>query len=260
LIDLQNLTRTFGDLVAVDDVSFRVPAGQICGYLGPNGAGKTTTVKMLTGMIRPTAGTAVVADHDILTDSLEVKRRIGYVPESGAVYQSLTPFEYLRFVGQLYGMDDESLSRRIEEFCGFFQISDHVHQRMTEFSKGMKQKVVIASAMIHNPQVIFLDEPLNGLDANAAASLKELLRNLADDGRTIFYCSHILEVVESLCDRVVILDKGTVVADGSVGDLKEMTKRSSLEGVFRKLTHAEDLGELAKAFSKSFTQGGRRRG
>lgn len=252
MIELKNLTRRFGDLIAVDNVSLTIPSGQICGYLGPNGAGKTTTVKMLTGMILPDAGTADISGFDIQEETLEVKRRIGFVPESGALYQSLTPFEYLQFVGQLYGMEDITLKDRIEEFSEFFQFTENIHQRMTEFSKGMKQKVVIASAMIHNPEVIFLDEPLNGLDANTAVLLKELIRNLADDGKTIFYCSHILDVVENLCDRVVIIDKGKIVADGSVNALKEMTKRSSLEGVFSELTHAEDLGELAKAFSKKF--------
>ena len=249
MIELMNLTRHFGELVAVDQVNLSIPAGQICGYLGPNGAGKTTTVTMLTGLIQPTEGTAAIAGFDIRKNSLEVKQRIGFVPESGALYQSLTPYEYLSMIGRLYRMKPVFLEERIQEFVEFLQISDHLHQRMTGFSKGMKQKVVIASALIHNPDVIFLDEPLNGLDANTALLLKELIRNLADKGKTIFYCSHILEVVESLCDRVVILDKGKIVADGSVHDLKDMTKRTSLEGVFSELTQAENLGELAKAFS-----------
>lgn len=253
MIALKHLTRRFGDLIAVDDVTLSVPAGQVCGYLGPNGAGKTTTVKMLTGMIRPSAGTASVAGYDIQEDVLEVKRRIGYVPESGALYQSLTPFEYLQFVGRLYHMDDELIQRRIVAFADFFGFKENIHQRMTGFSKGMKQKVVVTSALIHDPEVIFFDEPLGGLDVNAALLLKKLIRNLADDGKTVFYCSHILDVVENLCERVVIIDKGKVVADGSVKELKEMTKRSSLEEVFSELTHAEDLGEIAKAFSRSIT-------
>lgn len=254
MIELKQLTRRFGDLTAVDCVSLSIPEGQICGYLGPNGAGKTTTVKMLTGMIQPTAGTATIAGYDIQKESLEVKKRIGYVPESGALYQSLTPFEYLQFVGRLYGMDDGDIARRIDEFGHVFQIGDQIHQRMTGFSRGMKQRVLIESALIHNPQVIFLDEPLSGLDANTALLLKKLLRHLADEKRTIFYCSHILEVVENLCDRIVIIDKGQIIADGSVDDLKSLTKQSSLEGVFSQLTHAEDAVELAKAFSKSITE------
>ena len=254
MIELKHLTKQFGNLVAVDRVSLFIPEGQICGYLGPNGAGKTTTVKMLTGMIQPTEGTANIAGYNIQKESLEVKRRIGYVPESGALYQSLTPFEYLQFVGRLYGIDDRDIAKRIDEFSHVFRMGDHIHQRMTEFSKGMKQKVLIESALIHNPQVIFLDEPLSGLDANTALLLKKLLRHLADDKKTIFYCSHILEVVENLCDRVVIIDKGQIVADGSVAELKNLTKRSSLEGVFSQMTRTEDVTELAKAFSKSITE------
>jgi ABC-2 type transport system ATP-binding protein len=255
MIELKNLTRRFGNVVAVDRVTFSIPEGQICGYLGPNGAGKTTTVKMLTGMIHPSSGTATVAGFDILKESLDMKQRIGYVPESGGIYQSLTPFEFLQFVGRLYGMDDRDIEKRITEFSEFFQIREYIHQRMVGLSKGMKQKVLIEAALIQNPQVIFLDEPLNGLDANAALLLKKLIRNLADEGKTIFYCSHILDVVENLCDRVLIIDQGRIVADGSVAQLKEMTQRSSLEAVFSELTHVQDLGELAKAFSKSVLEG-----
>jgi len=250
MIALDRLTRRFGDVTAVDGVSLSIPRGQIFGYLGPNGAGKTTTVKMLTGMIRPSAGTASVAGFDVREEPLEVKRRIGFVPESGAIYQSLSPREYLSFVARLYGMEEASSTRRMTEIGRFLGLSEDMDRRMTEFSRGMRQKVVVAGALIHNPDVLILDEPLSGLDANAALLFKELIRHLKDEGKTVFYCSHILEVVETLCDRVAILDKGRVVAEGSVDELKEMTDRSSLEGVFSKLTHAEDLSELAKAFSQ----------
>ncbi|MBN2414360.1 ABC transporter ATP-binding protein [bacterium] len=253
MIELQGLTKTFDDKTAVDHVTLAIPAGQICGYLGPNGAGKTTTVKMLTGMLTPTAGTASVAGFDVQNDELEVKKRIGYVPESGALYESLTPFEYLQFVGRLYNMDDDIIGERIEEFCSFFGLKENVDKRMSEFSKGMKQKVVISAALLHNPDIIFMDEPLNGLDANSALMIKKLIQNLAAEGKTVFYCSHILDVVENLCERVVIINEGTIVADGSVDELKNMTERSSLEGVFSRLTHAEDAGELAAAFSKTIT-------
>ncbi len=256
MIELKELTRQFGQTMAVDHVSLSIPEGQICGYLGPNGAGKTTTVKMLTGLIHPTEGSASVAGYDILEDSLRMKRSIGYVPESGALYTSLTPFEYLTFIGRLYGMEYGTIGTRIEQFGDFLRLENHLHQRMTEFSKGMKQKVVIAASLIHNPSILFLDEPLGGLDANTALMLKEMIRNLASEGKTVFYCSHILEVVEQLCDRVVILDKGKVLADGSVEQLKEMTARSSLEAVFSRLTHDEDLSEVARAFSRSITQSG----
>ena len=255
MIKLDGLTRTFGELTAVDHVSFEVPEGQIFGYLGPNGAGKTTTVKMLTGLLTPTEGSACVSGFDVVTQSLEVKRRIGYVPESGALYQSLTPFEYLSFTGKLYGMENDEIAERIEEVGRFFKLEERLHDRMNEFSKGMRQKIVIASALLHDPDVMVMDEPLSGLDANTALMLKELLRNLADDGKTIFYCSHILEVVENLCDRVVIINGGKVIADGSVGELKALNRKQSLEDVFNQLTVDEDLGELVKAFSRKLSSG-----
>lgn len=255
MIELKGLTKRFDDLTAVDNVTLSIPAGQICGYLGPNGAGKTTTVKMLTGMLQPSAGSAAIAGFDVETDEIEVKRRIGYVPESGAVYESLTPFEYLQFVGRLYSLEEQTIEARIHEFLTFFGIEGNAGKRMTEFSKGMKQKVVISAALIHNPDIIFMDEPLNGLDANTALLIKKLIQNLAAEGKTIFYCSHILDVVENLCERVVILNNGCIAADGSVDDLKNMTERSSLEAVFSQLTHAEDAGELARAFSRAITGG-----
>ena len=253
MIKLNNLSKEFDAVKAVDNVSFSVGAGVICGYLGPNGAGKTTTVKMLTGMLEPDSGSAGVAGYSIDKEALEVKRKIGYVPESGALYQSLTPFEYLQFVGRLHDMEEQLIEERINTFLEFFGILDNMHKRMSAFSKGMRQKVVIASALIHNPEIIFMDEPLNGLDANAAVMIKKLLKNLAKEGKTIFYCSHILEVVENLCDRVIIINRGKIVADGSVDELKEMTKRTSLEAVFSELTNEEDLGEIADAFSRSIT-------
>ena len=256
MIELQNLKRAFGNRVAVDGVSFFVPPGQICGYLGPNGAGKTTTVKMLTGMIPPTSGSASVAGFEVVKNPLEVKKRIGYVPESGALYQSLTPLEYLQFTGRLYHMDETDLFNRILDFAAFFKLEDQLHETMQSFSKGMKQRVVILSAVLHNPEVILLDEPLNGLDANSAMLLKKLLRHLADQGKTIFYCSHILEVVENLCDRVIIINQGRIVADGSVHDLKSMTQQASLEGVFSQLTSEEDTTALAQALSRKITSGG----
>jgi len=250
MIELNELTRTFGSFTAVDHVSFTVPSGQVCGYLGPNGAGKTTTIKMLTGLIRPTFGTASIEGFDILKNPIEVKKRIGYVPESGALYEKLTPMEYLQLIGRLYHLEEAPLKRRIEEFLQLFQLEKHKNQRMDTFSKGMKQKIVIASALLHNPRVIFFDEPLNGLDANSALLVKELIRKLADQGKTIFYSSHILEVVEKICDRVIIIDRGRIVADGSIHDLQEMTRETSLEEIFSQVTHSEDIEEIAEAFSK----------
>ena len=248
MIETKLLTKQFGTKIAVDGISLSIPEGQIFGLLGPNGAGKTTTLKMLTGMLVPTSGSATVAGHDVQQDPIAVKQRIGVVPESGAVFQSLTPREYLQFVGRLYHMDESDILSRLQELMTLFGLSDQIDQPMTSFSKGMKQKVVISSALLHEFDVLFLDEPLTGLDANTAMLMKTLLRKLVKDGKTVFYCSHILEVVENLCDRIAILDQGKIVADGSISELKSMTKQSSLEGVFSQLTHAEDAGELIRAF------------
>ena len=253
MIELKNLSCSYGDTVALNDVSFSVPDGQIFGYLGPNGAGKTSTVRLLTGMMTPASGTASVAGFDVIASPIEVKRRIGYVPESGAVYQSLSPLEYLQFVGRIYGMEEDMLIERIEELGAFFELTSVLYERMTTFSKGMKQKVVIAAAILHNPDVLFLDEPLNGLDVNAALILKKLLQSLASQGKTIFYCSHILEVVETLCDRVAILNKGRLVAEGAIGELKEMTAQASLVDVFSHLTADPDQADLTQALAKTLS-------
>lgn len=252
-ISVNNLTKIFNDHTAVDHISFEVPSGQICGYLGPNGAGKTTTVKMLTGMIKPNEGKAAVAGFDIRKNPLQVKKAIGYVPESGALYENLTPHEYLSMIGALYHLTGEPLENKIDEFLRIFKLSNAKNDRMNSFSKGMKQKVVISAALLHNPEVIFFDEPLNGLDANSAFLLKELIRNLAAQGKTIFYCSHILEVVEKICDRVIIIHDGKIAADGSIDELQHLTRKSSLEDIFSQVTHSEDMAEIAEALSKVVT-------
>jgi len=251
VIVFRNLTKRYGELEAVRGVSLEVPRGQICGYLGPNGAGKTTTLKMATGMLEPTSGTALIEGHDILEAPLEAKRRIGVVPETGALYENLTPREYLTLVGRLYHLGEHEVAKKIDSFLGLFGIDDVANRIMTSFSRGMRQKVLISGALMHNPSVLFLDEPLSGLDANTALVLKELLRDLASQGKTVFYCSHILEVVEKICDRVVILNRGEIVADGAVEELKDLTHRATLEEVFSGLTSTGDLPEIVRAFSAS---------
>ena len=244
----RDLTKTFEEIEAVTGVNLTVPRGQICGYLGPNGAGKTTTVKMATGMLRPTTGTAVIDGFDV-----EAKARIGVVPETGALYENLTPREYLTLVGHLYHIDRDEAEGKAETFLKLFGIADAAGRTMTSFSRGMKQKVLISAALLHNPSVLFLDEPLSGLDANTALVLKELLRELASQGKTVFYCSHVLEVVEKVCDRIVILNNGRIIADGNVEELKNLTSAASLEGVFSELTSTGDLPDIVRAFSESAT-------
>jgi ABC-2 type transport system ATP-binding protein len=263
MIVLDNLTKIYGDanslndrgLLAVDNVSLTIPSGQLVGYLGPNGAGKSTTVKMLTGTLTPTRGSAEIYGLDIQRDTLEVKRIIGYVPDSGAVYETLTGGEYLQMVGRLYGLDDALIRHRIVNFGDFFELSQDTlnHKLLSAYSKGMRQKVVISAALIHNPRVIFFDEPLNGLDASTQLMFKTLIKNLAAEGKTIFYCSHILDVVERTCDRIVIIDHGQVVADGTLAELQASSGEGSLERIFNKLTAHTNLEERAEEFSKSFS-------
>jgi ABC-2 type transport system ATP-binding protein len=252
-IELRNLTRRFGEFVAVKDVSLVIPRGQICGYLGPNGAGKTTTVKMATGMLRPSEGSALIDGFDVTQEPLKAKERIGVVPETGALYENLTPYEYLTLVAQLYHIDAADAEEKAATFLELFGIAEEAHRIMTTFSRGMRQKVLISAALLHNPSVLFLDEPLSGLDANTALVLKELLKDLASQGKAVFYCSHVLEVVERVCDRIIIINHGEIIADGGVDELKDMTKRGSLEGVFSELTSTGDLATIVRSFSESVT-------
>jgi ABC-2 type transport system ATP-binding protein len=254
MIRLEQLSKHYGDQVAVRDLTLEIPSGQLVGLLGPNGAGKSTTIRMLTGMLLPTSGRAQVEGFDVVEKSLEVKRVVGYVPESGAVFETLTAREYLRFVAALYHLDELEAERRIDQFAAFFDLKpdDLVSKPMAAFSKGMRQKVVITSALLHNPKVVFFDEPLNGLDANAALAFKTLIQSLARDGKTIVYCSHILDVVERVCERVVIIHEGRIVADGSVPELLQRTGEPTLERVFNRLTATENLLARAEEFARAF--------
>src|SRR5579863_2484964 len=217
MIALDRLTKRFAAQTAVDSLSFEIPAGQIVGFLGPNGAGKSTTLKMLTGMIEPTSGTATVCGFDLRNNLLDVKRNVGFVPESGAVFESLTGLEYLEMVAALYGIPQQAARARIRQFIAFFDLSfDTLTDKLLgAYSKGMRRKVVITAALLHNPPLVFFDEPLDGLDANAAVGFKALIQTLAHEGKVIIYSSHILDVVERVCDRVVIIDKGRLLVDGA---------------------------------------------
>ncbi len=253
MIQVRGLTKRFGDQLAVDDLTFEIPTGQIAGLLGPNGAGKTTTVRMLSGQLAPSAGTAEVLGLDVSRDPLAVKRLIGVVPESGAVFESLTGWEYLAFVAALHHLPESESLERIRRFGAFFDLDEDTlrGKPLSAYSKGMRQKVVIAAALLHNPKVIFFDEPLNGLDANAALSFKTLITTLAREGRTIVYCSHILDVVERICERVIIVHRGAIVADGPVPRLLAETGEPSLERVFNRLTATENLLERAEEFARA---------
>jgi ABC-2 type transport system ATP-binding protein len=254
MICLQKLTKQFGSQIAVDALSLEIPAGQIVGFLGPNGAGKSTTLKMLTGILAPTSGTATICGFNLLDDMIEVKRRVGFVPESGAVFESLTGLEYLEMVAALYAIPSEAARARIRQFIAFFDLSFETltDKLLGAYSKGMRRKVVITAALLHNPPVVFFDEPLDGLDANAAVGFKALIQTLAREGKTIVYSSHILDVVERVCDRVVIIDKGRLLVDGTPAELVAAHGSGTLEHLFTQLTGATELEKRAQDFAKTF--------
>ncbi len=245
MIRTEDLSREYGDKVALYGLNLRVTPGEILGFLGPNGAGKSTTVKMLTGMIRPTSGRAVVAGFDVVEQPMEAKRRIGYVPETAALYDGLSAAEYLELIACLHHLDRHTAQARSDELLDLFGLTVDRYQRMSEFSKGMRQKVLIAAALIHRPEVLFLDEPLDGLDANAAMVVKEVLKRLAEQGKTILFCSHILDVVERMCTRIVIINGGRQIADGTAAQIRESTGTATLEEAFSRLTGVRDAGRVA---------------
>lgn len=253
-IVLQDLSKSYGKKEAVKALNFTVNPGEILGFLGPNGAGKTTTIKMLTCLIRPTGGTASVAGYDIIKDPIEVKQRMGYVPESGALFETLSAIEYLRFLAELHHMDRHRAEQRTEEFLTLFGLWPEKDQRMQEYSKGMKQKVLLCSALLHNPDILFLDEPLNGLDANSASIFKEVLRQLAGQGKTIFFCSHVLDVVERFCRRIIIVDHGMMIAEGTPSEIAGSAGVATLEEAFCALTGTRNIRDSASGFLQAIKE------
>jgi ABC-2 type transport system ATP-binding protein len=248
IIRVVDLQMAYGDKTVLRGLNLDVPRGQILGYIGPNGAGKTTTVKILCGMLVGYRGRASVCGLDVATQTLEVKRRIGYVPESAALYDLLTPLEYLSFVGRLHGLAGEQIETRARDLLGLFDLSAELDKQIATFSKGMRQKVLLVAGLLHNPDVIFMDEPLSGLDASSALLVKEIITRLAALGRTVFYCSHVMDVVERVCDRIVILNEGRIVADGTFEQLQTMNKGTSLEHIFTTLTSAGGQAATADRF------------
>src|SRR5579863_9350936 len=219
-IETESLRRRFGALEAVRDVNLRVEAGQFYGFLGPNGAGKSTTIKMLTGLLEPSAGTIRVLGLDLAADPLGVKRQIGVVPEGMALFDRLTGPEYLNFAARMYGLDRATAAARSQELLEFMTLADRPKTLIVDYSHGMKKKLALAAAVIHGPKVLFLDEPFEGVDAIAAGSLKAMLNRMIERGATIFLTSHVLEIVERLCSHVGIIHRGTLVAQGSLEELR----------------------------------------
>ena len=236
LIRIVDLKKSYGEKEILKGINLDIFPGQVIGYIGPNGAGKSTTVKILTGLIEDFTGTVEINGINIQKDPLAVKALLGYVPENAELYDVLTPMEYLDFVGKLYGMEDKVIQERSLNLLAAFGLESNVNNRMDTFSKGMRQKVLLISGIIHNPQIIVLDEPLSGLDANAVIFVKELISLLAKEGKTIFYCSHMMDVVEKVSDRILLINQGSIIADGTIEELKT-DPNESLEHIFAKLTN-----------------------
>jgi ABC-2 type transport system ATP-binding protein len=219
-ISTEHLTRRFGELLAVDDVNLRVASGQFFGFLGPNGAGKSTTIKMLTGLLAPSAGRIEILGLGLAENPVGVKRQIGVVPEGMALFGRLTGAEYLNFAGRMYGLDRETAAKRASELLDFMQLADQPQTLVTDYSHGMQKKLALAAAVIHNPKILFLDEPFEGVDAIASGTLKAMLQRMIAHGATIFLTSHVLEIVERLCSHVAIIHRGKLVAQGSLEELR----------------------------------------
>jgi ABC-2 type transport system ATP-binding protein len=248
MIEVSRLVKRYGSKTAVDGLDLVVRPGEILGFLGPNGAGKSTTVKIITGLIKPDGGTASVCGFDVVRQPLDVKARVGYVPETPALYDSLTASEFLELVSCLHHLDRKAAAARRDELLDLFGLAANANQRLNEFSKGMRQKVVIAAALIHRPEALILDEPLDGLDANTAMVVKELLKRLAAQGKTIMFSSHILDVVERVCSRIVIINNGRHVASGTAAEIRAAESSASLEEAFNRLTGTRDVGEVTADF------------
>lgn len=254
IISMRNLRKSYGSKQVLKGISLDIYPGQVIGYIGSNGAGKSTTVKILCGLISDYEGEVYVNGINLQEDVLTVKSIIGYVPEMAELYDVLTPSEFLHFTGSLYGMRESVITERISRMLTAFGMEQNIHQRMDSFSKGMRQKVLITSGLLHNPNIIILDEPLSGLDANSVIIIKELISRLAKEGKTIFYCSHMMDVVEKVSDRIVLISDGTIIADGSFEELKLQQGNKSLEQIFSNLTANNSLSGVADELFNAIEQ------
>jgi ABC-2 type transport system ATP-binding protein len=246
MLEVRHLVKRYAALTAVHDVSFEVRSGEVLGLLGPNGSGKSTTVKMLTGLLRPTSGQIRLDGRDALEDLERFKAVLGYVPEEPHLYTYLTGPEYLRLIGRLRGVPDATLDDKIDRFLQLLGIYDDRYQTLSSYSKGMRQKILLIAAVLHNPRLVVLDEPFSGLDVSAARVLKGFVRSLAEEGRMVLFSSHVLEVVEQVCSRVVILKDGLIVGHDSVANLRATLQLPSLDAVFAALVAEENVEQRSR--------------
>jgi ABC-2 type transport system ATP-binding protein len=248
LIETRSLVKRYGDKVAVNNVSFEVYGGEVFGFLGPNGAGKTTTIKMIVGLLQPTSGIVKVAGFDVQAQALAAKAASGYVPDTPNLYAKLTGRELLQFVGDLYSLERGQAARRAEELLHMFDLTEAADDTFDSYSHGMQQKTALAVALIHDPKVLILDEPTVGLDPKSARLIKDILRRMADRGAAVMLSTHILEIAERMCDRIGIINKGELVAVGTMDELRQLgqTAQSSLEDIFLSLTGGAEEAEMAE--------------
>lgn len=246
MLELQNVWKQFRGITAVESVSFRARAGEITGYLGPNGSGKSTTMKMITGLIETTAGEIRFSGTPIRKDLIAYKRRMGYVPEEPHLYSHLTGLEYLTMVGQLRDLPTRSIAKRVDGLLRLFSLHQDRHVPISSYSKGMRQKVLLSAALLHNPDLILLDEPFSGLDVNSALVLRSLIRELAARGKVVLFSSHEMETVERVCSHIVILHRGKVVADDSIERLRTLMKLPTLEKIFAELAVEQDTAAISR--------------
>ena len=237
----RNLTKEFGSMTAVDNLNLDIGAGELFGFLGPNGAGKTTTIKMLIGLLRPTTGTCRIGGFDVHAQPLDARRVLGYIPDNPFLYEKLTGREFLNFMADLYRVSQEQREERIRDLLELLDLSDKGNDLIGGYSRGMRQKIALAGALIHSPKVIFLDEPTVGLDPRGARTMRDILREMTHRGTTVFISTHILEIAERLCDRVAIINKGHIIAQGTMDDLRNMTAGEEKEK--RRKGEKENIGE-----------------
>ncbi|MGQ0702864.1 MAG: ABC transporter ATP-binding protein [Gemmatimonadales bacterium] len=252
MITLQDLTKRYGKFTAVDGINLTIPQGQLYGLLGPNGAGKTTTMRMIAGILTPTAGRVLIAGIDIEADPIAAKRKLGFIPDRPFVYDKLTGGEFLRFVAGLYGQSGSAIDRRSDELLDLFELLPWRDELTESYSHGMRQKLIIASALLHRPDAIVVDEPMVGLDPKSARLLKDLLREFVNRGGTVLMSTHTLEIAEAMCDRIAIVHAGKIAAAGTLADLRAHTATgdASLEELFLKLTGGLSERELSEIFDR----------
>ncbi len=247
MIQTKNLSRDFGSLAAVQDLNLEVKAGELFGFLGPNGAGKTTTIRIFVGLLRPTSGTAIIDGHDVVQDSMAARRAVGYLAQTPLLYEKLTGLEFMRFIGGLHGLSDEVIDSRTDQLMSMLNLSEKADQTIESYSGGMRHKIGLCSALLHEPKVLILDEPLAGLDPYSARRVKDMMRDYCHNGSTVFMSTHVLEIAERVCDRVGILNRGQLIAVGTIDALRHRAQSASdttLEDLFLQLTGGDTIAEM----------------